>query len=112
MKVLLVIILGCALRCFGGQSAASAPLFSAARDAYRVGDYNSAALMFHEAALQQPASGTLLNLGLAEWQRGQTGPAILAWEQSLWLNPFNDASRENLRFARRIAQLEAPDLVW
>ena len=60
----------------------------------------------------EPSSGALQNLGLAEWERRRPGPAILAWEQSLWLDPFNQAARGNLRFARKAAQLEAPELTW
>src|SRR5205823_12443102 len=56
--------------------------------------------------------GTLQNLGLAEWQRGKIGPAILAWEQSLWLNPYSASARSDLRFARKAAQIEAPELSW
>ena len=37
---------------------------------------------------------------------------MLAWEQAVWLNPFNRAARLDLRFARRTAQLESPDLTW
>ena len=60
----------------------------------------------------QPASGALQNLGNAEWRCGSTGAAILAWEQARWLDPFNQSARQNLRFARKTAQLEAPDLAW
>lgn len=68
--------------------------------------------MFEDLAAQQPAAGTFQNLGLAEWQRGRKGHAVLAWERALWVDPRNEASRENLRFARKVAQLEAPQLAW
>lgn len=80
--------------------------------AYQSGDYAGAANILAESARTQPATGTLLNLGLAEWQRGRRGPALLAWEQSLWVDPFNAAAGENLRFARKTAQLEAPEYAW
>jgi tetratricopeptide (TPR) repeat protein len=80
--------------------------------AYRAGDYAIAAEAFRESVTLQPASGALQNLGNAEWQRRRTGAAILAWDQALWLDPFNRPARENLRFARKNAQLEAPDLAW
>lgn len=88
------------------------PPFLAGSQAYHAGEYAQAAQQFRDSATLQPSSGTLQNLGLAEWQRGSNGPAILAWEQSLCLDPFNKATRMNLRFARKTAQLEAPDLVW
>ena len=87
-------------------------LFQAGVTAYRAGDYAQAAEAFRQSVALQPASGALQNLGNAEWQRHRTGAAILAWEQALWLDPFNESARQNLRFARKTAQLEAPDLAW
>jgi len=87
-------------------------LFQAGVTAYRAADYKQAAETFHQSVKLQPASGALQNLGNAEWQRGLTGDAILAWEQALWLDPFNESARQNLRFARKTAQLEAPELAW
>lgn len=87
-------------------------LFETGLEAYRAGEYSVAATAFRQAADAEPASGTLQNLGVAEWQSGRTGPAILAWEQTLWVDPFNAAARENLRFARKTAQLESPELTW
>ena len=80
--------------------------------AYRAGDYARAVKAFRQSATQQPASGTLQNLGNAEWKLGRAGAAILAWERALWLNPFNEAARTDLRFARKQDQLEAPELAW
>jgi tetratricopeptide (TPR) repeat protein len=88
------------------------PSFLAGTQAYHAADYPHAVEQFRASATLRPASGTLQNLGLAEWQRGSNGPAILAWEQSLSLDPFNKETRMNLRFARKTAQLEAPDLAW
>ena len=86
--------------------------FHEGAEAYQAMNYQQAAESFRRAAIARPASGTLQNLGNAEWQSGRTGQAILAWEQARWLNPFNEAARNNLRFARKVAQLEAPDLAW
>jgi hypothetical protein len=98
--------------CCGRAAAPAEALFHAAADAYRAGDFSVSATEFGQAARLLPASGTLQNLGSAEWQRGQAGSAVLAWEQALWLDPFNRAARENLRYARRTAQLESPELTW
>jgi hypothetical protein len=87
-------------------------LFRSGAKAYQAGDYTTAATAFWQSADLHPASGTLLNLGLAQWQRGQAGAAILAWEQALWLNPFSREARTDLRFARKAAQLETPELTW
>ena len=87
-------------------------LFQNGTEAYRAADYGQATSAFRESAAIRPASGTLQNLGNAEWQRGRTGLAILAWEQALWLDSFSQAAHNNLRFARKTAQLESPDLAW
>jgi tetratricopeptide (TPR) repeat protein len=93
---------------------ASSPssLFTAGSRAYHEGSYTQAARDFREAAALAPASGTLQNLGNSEWQRGRVGPAVLAWEQAVWLDPFNVSSHTNLRFARKVAQIEAPEMAW
>lgn len=87
-------------------------LFRDGAKAYRAGSYTYAAEAFRLSVAIEPASGALQNLGNAEWQRRRVGAAILAWEQALWLDPFNQAARQNLRFARKSAQIEAPDLAW
>jgi tetratricopeptide (TPR) repeat protein len=107
----LVLALGLGVSTSAYGSAADA-LFGYGTSAYNNGDFAHAAGAFAQAATLRPSSGTLQNLGNAEWQRGQTGPAILAWEQALWLDPLNRAARNNLRFARRSAQLESPELAW
>ena len=87
-------------------------LFQAGVIAYRANDYARSAEAFRQSVALQPASGALHDLGMAEWQCHHSGPAILAWEQALWLDPFNQSVRQNLHFARKSAQLEAPDLAW
>lgn len=87
-------------------------LFDTGTNAFRTGNFVASAKAFAESARLEPAAGTFQNLGLVEWRRGRRGPAVLAWEQSLWVDPFNGAACENLRFARKSAQLEAPELSW
>ncbi len=79
---------------------------------YRAGDYAGSANAFRNSASEHIAAGTLQNLGNAEWQSLRVGPAVLAWEQALWIDPYEQAARQNLRFARKTAQLESPDLAW
>jgi hypothetical protein len=79
---------------------------------YAAGQYEPAAASFGQAVESAPSAGAWQNLGNAEWQCGQTGPAILAWERAQWLDPLSPNSRGNLRFARKARLLEAPDLVW
>jgi len=78
--------------------------------AYEAGRFELAAQAFRDSLMEQTASGTLLNLGLAEWRSGRTGDAIVAWEQSAWLNPFNPDARENLLYARETLQINPPEL--
>jgi tetratricopeptide (TPR) repeat protein len=80
--------------------------------AYRLSDYAGAVQAFQQSTRQQLATGTLQNLGNAEWKLGRNGAAIIAWERALWVDPFNTSARMNLRFARKTAQLEAPELAW
>jgi hypothetical protein len=94
------------------QTVSPQVLFQAGNLAYRSGEYGAASAAFRDSARAQPASGTLQNLGLAEWQRGQPGLAILAWEQAQWLDSFNRSVRGDLRFARKTAQVETPNLAW
>ena len=76
------------------------------------GQFPEAAAAFETSARAQPASGTLVNLGLAEWQRGHAGAAIRAWEQARWIDPFDRRAAQNLKFARMVAQVDAPQLKW
>jgi tetratricopeptide (TPR) repeat protein len=87
-------------------------LFRAGATAYRAGDYARAAEAFRQSVALQPASGALQDLGNAEWQCRRPGAAILAWERSRLLDPFNQSVRQNLLFVRKTAQLEAPELTW
>jgi hypothetical protein len=97
---------------FSLASHATATHFDLGLEAYRTGQFSNAAAAFRHAAIERPASGTLQNLGNAEWKRGRSGEAVLAWEQALWLNPFDVQARNNLKFARNEAQLESPELRW
>ena len=65
-----------------GRCDTSESLFADGVEAYRQADYDRAAKSFGEAIVVRPSAGTLQNLGKAEWQRGQTGPAIVAWAGS------------------------------
>ncbi|MDE3067263.1 MAG: hypothetical protein KGJ60_06890 [Verrucomicrobiota bacterium] len=108
-----VLILLTALPCPPGAArAATNDCFADGVAAYRLGQFARAARDFEKAAATRPAAGTLVNLGLSEWQCGHAGPAILAWERARWLDPFDARARENLRFARHAIQVEAPGLKW
>jgi hypothetical protein len=81
--------------------------------AYESGDHPRAEAIFSALADgPRPAAGVLRNLGNAQWKNGRTGPAILSWERAAWISPFDSDARNNLRFARHVAQLNAPELAW
>jgi tetratricopeptide (TPR) repeat protein len=94
-----------------GHTAAN-DFFAQGTELSRAGKFPEAAAAFEKSAQAQPASGTLVNLGLAEWQRGHAGAAILAWEQARWIDPFDPRAEANLKFARQVAQVDAPQLKW
>ena len=86
--------------------------FAQGNELSRAGKFPEAAAAFENSERQLPASGALVNLGLAEWQCGHAGAAILAWEQARWIDPFDKLAAQNLNFARTVAQVDAPQLKW
>jgi hypothetical protein len=92
--------------------AAAAALFKQGVEAYETGHFVEAAKVFGASVAEQPAAGTLVNLGMTEWRRGRTGAAVRAWEQALWVDVFDQRARNNLRFARETAGLDSPRLTW
>lgn len=112
-KILSPIWLLAALLLPGGFSSAGATNdFVRGQTAYAASDYAGAAKSFALAAANAPSAGTYQNLGNAAWQQGRVAEALLAWERATWIDPRHTAARNNLQFARELAQLEAPDLTW
>ena len=107
--VLVLAVLVCAVN---PSRAATNDFFANGLELSRAGQFPEAAAAFENSAQVQPAAGTLLNLGLAEWQRGHAGAAILAWEQAHWIDPFDPRVETNLKFARQAAQVDIPQLTW
>jgi hypothetical protein len=106
--VLLLTWLGLLQNCF----ASGDDRFHAGVAAYEAGQFEPAAQAFRDSLAGQTTAGTLLNLGLADWQCGHTGGAILAWEQAAWLNPFDQAAANNLLYAREAAQVSPLEMTW
>jgi tetratricopeptide (TPR) repeat protein len=102
-----------ALLCAPTASHASTnDLFVRGMELSKDGEYPEAVAAFTESAKGRPAAGTLVNLGLAEWNRGHAGAAILAWEQAQWIDPFDARAESNLQFARQVVEVDAPQLKW
>ncbi|HEY1788763.1 MAG TPA: hypothetical protein VGJ73_11430 [Verrucomicrobiae bacterium] len=112
MRIAVVIFLGVLAGSLASVHAAANGGFAEGVAAYRIGEFAGSAQAFEKAATVRPAAGTYVNLGLAEWQRGHAGSAILAWERAQWIDPFNKPAGEDLRFARQVTQLDAPQLKW
>jgi tetratricopeptide (TPR) repeat protein len=86
--------------------------FTRGQQAYEQHDFAKAAEHFAVAVSNAPSAGAYRNLGNAAWLNGQVADALLAWERAAWIDPRDATTRNNLQFAREIAQLEAPDLTW
>lgn len=110
-RLTVVLLLGLTALTNRADTIAAADAFHRGADEYAAGHFQAAAELFRQAAVP-PASGALYNLGDAEWQDNHPGPAILAWEHAQWLDPFNRNIPANLRFARKVRQLDAPELAW
>lgn len=102
----------CGLNPMAGQAATFDELFLYGCRAYAAAGYNQASELFEEALQHGLAPGLLHNLGNAHWQCGRPGPAVLAWERALWLDPYSRNTRANLRLARKTLQLDQPELTW
>jgi tetratricopeptide (TPR) repeat protein len=106
------IVLAALLCVLNSGRAATNDAFARGIELSRTGQFPEAAAAFEESAKTQPAAGTLLDLGLAEWQRGHAGAAIVAWEQARWIDPFDSRVEADLKFARQAAQVDEPPLKW
>jgi hypothetical protein len=94
------------------HAAATNNFFAQGVELNRTGQFSEEAVAFEKSARAQPAAGTLVNLGVAEWQRGHAGWAILAWERAQWIDPFDRRAENNLKFARAVAQVGGSQLNW
>jgi tetratricopeptide (TPR) repeat protein len=91
-----------------GQTAA----FQKGLAAYTASDFAGAAQNFTEDLKHAPSAEGWRNLGNAQWQAGLAGPALLAWQRALWINPSDPNAAASLRFARQSAQLDEWPLRW
>jgi len=112
MRRFFLLILMLAMSRAGSGRAATNDFFASGITAIHNGNFLDAVGGFQKSVRQQPATGALVNLGLAEWQRGHAGAAILAWEQARWIDPFDERAAQNLKFARMAAQADEPQLKW
>lgn len=77
--------------------------FQAGNDAYERGAYEEAAAVYQELAGSGVVSAALQhNLGNALFKSGRLGPAILAYERALRLEPKDPDVRSNLDYLRTL----------
>jgi hypothetical protein len=93
-------------------SRAGAGSFADGVTAYHGNDFAQAAEIFSHLSTTEPSAGVWRNLGNAHWRQNEVAAAVLAWERAGWVDPFDAAIPNNLKFARDAAQLEAPELTW
>lgn len=91
---------------------AGADSFQDGVTAYQDNDFTRATEIFSQLSTNAPSAGVWRNLGNSHWKQNQIAAAVLAWERASWLDPFDAAIPNNLKFARNAAQLEAPELTW
>ena len=112
MKRLLLIFLLAFGAVTSASRAATNDFFVQGIELNRAGNLLEAAAAYETSLTNTIAVGALLNLGIIEWQRGHAGTAIRAWEQAQWVDTFDTRAEVNLKFARQVAQLDAPELKW
>ncbi len=95
-----------------GAAAAPDAFFTQGIALNQAGQLPEAAAAYQKSLAIRPAAGTLVNLGITEWQSGHAGAAILAWEQARGMDPFDARAIANLAFARAVTQVNAPELKW
>ena len=76
------------LACVGlNTHAATNDLFAQGVELSRAGQFPEATAAFETSAQSQPASGTLVNLGIAEWRRGHARPSSERVGEEVFLGP-------------------------
>ncbi len=103
------------ISCFALPSlyASTESLFQEGNQSAAQGRYLEAQAFYQEALQAEAAEGLYGNLGHAYAHTGKIGPASVAYERALLLNPNNTSIREKLHSLRQDAALKAPELaLW
>jgi len=93
---------------------AAAPVdMSAANALYDKGDFAGARAGYEALVQAGPWSANLFyNLGNAAFREGEKGPAFLAYERALALQPGHPEAAANLRFLREETGAKLPGTTW
>ncbi|MCM1152595.1 MAG: tetratricopeptide repeat protein [Muribaculum sp.] len=76
-------------------------LIADADSAYSRGEFDRAVELYNEVIHNQGISSNLyVNLGNAQYKRGNTGEAVIAYLRALRLDPSNKVAKSNLNFLR------------
>ncbi len=80
--------------------------FESANASFHAGDFSKAAAIYQKLIDQQGTSAPLLyNLGNSQFQLGEHGRAILAYERAKLLSPRDPALHANLSLARKAVNM-------
>lgn len=112
MKPTFIFIFALLLNFFHTSRAGTNDFFARGTALAQAGNFPEAGAVLEKEVKRQPSAGALVNLGIAEWQRGHAGAAILAWERAQWIDPYNTNAVNDLKFARAVAQVDEPPLKW
>jgi tetratricopeptide (TPR) repeat protein len=92
----------CPARARGDEEKENAGIFNDANERFASKDYESALKLYEELIERGVKNPSLYyNLGNAHFKKGSLGYAILYYEKSLSLAPFDRDARSNLEYARR-----------
>ena len=107
------LILCCLLILAAGYAQAEQDFFSGGNQAYLQGQYDKALDFYGQAAAEKGYSPALLyNMGNCFARLNKTGPAVLAYERTLLLDPGDRDARANLTLIRFRAHLPDPVRHW
>ena len=83
--------------------------FASGIQAYRKGEFQSAAISFQEALSSAPQSPSILhNLALAEWKLGQQGLALALWRKALSIDGSYEPAARSIKWFR--GKLDHPEI--
>jgi tetratricopeptide (TPR) repeat protein len=109
----LQLIFCCLVILIAGYAQADQDFFAAGNQAYLQGQYDRALALYGQAAVEKGYSPALLyNMGNCFARLDKTGPAVLAYERTLLLDPGDRDARANLALVRSRAHLPDPGRHW
>lgn len=89
------------------------PNFDSANRAYEASQFAEAKQGYQKLISEGEGTANIYyNLGNALYRLGETGPAVLAFERTLALDPGHSDARANLKFLREQSMAKVPEKRW